>query len=181
MAEDKKVEVNESDLKELIAQNREFKARIEGLEASESSVKKVVKRTKHNEVNVSFIDGKPVIGFINKGVENRPKYVYSTPDPLNPTQTIEFVDVIVKGSTEPLKVNYLQFIRDSEKRMCKVLETNEEIWEIEQGETVKREVIDYASVETGIVVPVTIEGKVRTFVVDIDGEKVEINEKYVNM
>jgi hypothetical protein len=176
-----KIEVDAGELKALMEQNRELMRQIQEKTQDNGSPIKVHRPITKREVSVRFISNKPVIGFANKGVESRPTFVYKAPNPSDPKESIEFVDVILLGDKEPIKVPYLDFLRDSDRRQCTVLETKEEPWEIEQGSVRQKSIVDYSSIETDIIVPVLITGVARSFVVLIDGNRVEINEKYVNM
>lgn len=186
--EEKKVEVSKEQLDELIAQNKELLTRNRELADAVGNIKDVpdgVKQPKavtDRTVRVLFLEGKAVLGFKNRGEDTRPVYVYEKADPVKKDEVNLFVDVILAGEEEPVSTNYNDLLHDAERRECKIVKVDEQEWRVVQGQTSKKVVNNYATEETGIMVPIEVLGKTRTFTVALpDGEEVAIHENYVNM
>lgn len=165
----------------LIKQNRDLKKAIE--EGGGASAEPLtLKKPKEHTVKLKFVDGKPVIGFANRGSEKSPVYVYEKPDPNNPKERIGFVDIILKGVKEPMPVVYTEFLAEADVEVCKILKIEKEDASEQQGMVAGVEVKDYRMEETGVQVPVLIEKQRYTYTVELpDGKSLDIDEEYVNM
>lgn len=171
---------NIKDLQMQVAQGAAGKADID-----EGTGKMRLRATKERKVTVLFVNGKPLIGIKNMGSEAQPMKVYDEVDPHNNQKRILVAHVQLQnletGAITTEKVNWVEFIRNAEKRELRVLKTNEEAWEIEQGVVRKKEVDGYSTVELDVEVPLIVEGTVRVFVVDVNGTAINIHEDYVNI
>lgn len=150
--------------------------------SSGNATPKVLREVKERTVRLKLVDGKPVIGFANKGTDTRPVYVYKAPNPQDPRNDILFIDVLTLGAKEPVKMVYAEFITDMETLEVKVKNIKEEHWTIEQGQVVKREVRpDFSIVETDYIVPVEVKGVHRTYIVDFKDKELEVDEAFINI
>lgn len=175
------IEINKSELAELIALNKKLLARV-GEERAPKA-----KAVKEHTVSICFVNDKPVIGYANKGTASRPTYVYALRDINDPKREVLYVDLLLHGQKEPIKqVSYNDFVRDAEVHHCIILETHKDEWVYETGVTGKKVIKDedwrsYME-ETGEVVPLEVRGVKRTFTVQLpDGSKMDIDENYVNI
>lgn len=135
-------------------------------------------------MTVLFINGLPVVGYVNRGTDTSPTYIYESPDPKNTKEMMLFVDVLLKGEAAPVRLGYTEFLREAEKKDCLVKKIDSEPWEIEQGRVEVMTVPEgkYYSTATGIVVPVEIKGVTRFFTVVLPGgEELVLHERYVNI
>lgn len=181
------VNIAKSQLDELLAQNKELLDQNRSLMSAatrEDDTKGTLKpdEVKENTVRILFVDGKAVQGFHNRGTDTRPSFVYEKPDPQNPKEVILYVDVIFNGEEEPVAVPYNELLRDSLREECKIKKTDVKPWDIVQGKTTQKVVKDYATEETGILIPIKVVGETRVFTVALpDGKEMEIHENFVNM
>lgn len=168
---------------------------VEGLEGSSRT--RILKRVTERKVGVRMVDlqdkkgHRAVVGFKNRGSENRPLYIYEQPDPKNPKENVLYVELILekKAGEEKnptLAVNYNEFRKESSRATCRVVDTEEREWLINQGTVRKKEVEEYSSIELDYEVPLDVIGKVRIFTVEIPDEfggarNVKVHEDYVNI
>lgn len=160
---------------------------IEGM-AEQGSTTRILRRITERKVEVRLVDNRVVLGYKNRGSENRPVYIYEKPDPKDPKQNILFVDLILEGAKEGevFPVEYKQFRTESARAICKVVKTEEKEWLINQGVVKKREVEEYSSIELDFDVPLDVVGKARFFTVDVPKDfgtprQVTVHESYVNI
>jgi hypothetical protein len=122
------------------------------------------------------------IGFVNKGKENKPLYVYSEYNPQTREQ-VQFCDIILDGEKEPVKLEYVEFLREAEKvlvKMKKKVELEDKI--TRQGMVQKKDFADngYGMFETMVNVPVDVIEKQFAFVVELeDGRELEISQECI--
>lgn len=180
-----KITIDRDELNTLIADG--IKKGLEGM-AEQGSTTRVLRRVTDRKVEVRLIDNRVVLGFKNRGSENRPVYIYEKPDPKDPKQNLAYVDLILEGMTneEKFEVDFKQFRAESARAICKVTKTEEKEWMINQGTVKKKEVEEYSSIELDFDVPVDIVGKSRFFTVELPKEfggprQVTISEQYVNI
>lgn len=172
----------------------ELKAIQEGMNAMKSEIAilkkgegpKIMKAPKEHLVTVSFLNGRAVIGYVNKGTTDRPLYVYEAPNPQKPTEYVLYVDVILKGDEKnPVKVLYMEFMEHAERHECPILSIRKEEWTDEKaGSTRKKQVPDgaYYVEESDIIVPLEARGEIRFFKVRLpDNSEVELHERYANI
>lgn len=171
----------------------EFEELMKGMKALQAEIvtlkkggteQKVARKPKENIVRITFINGMPVIGYVNRGSKEKPTYIYELANPMKPNEYVLQVDVILKGETKPLRVAYLELLEQGERHECVVLEVKKEKWENVEGTVTRKSVPDgeYYLDDTGIVVPVVNEGFVCTYKVRLpNGESLDIHERYVNI
>lgn len=181
---EKVIQITESELKQMMSDVA--KQTLEGAGIQEGGNSRVLRRVTERRVEVRLVDGKVVVGFKNRGSEERPVYIYEVPDPKDPKQNVSMVDLLLEGSDEPLTVNFSEFRREGERAQCKVVKTEEKEWVLNQGVVKKREVEEYAMLELDYDVPLDIVGKARFFYVEVPKEfggprTVQIHENYVNI
>lgn len=184
------VTMPKSELEALMKTIKDLSTRVQNVESGRSDIDELsgkarMKVTKEREIGVRFLNGKPLIGLKNVGTESAPTKLVEVTDPHNQRRRYLQAEAIFldpkTSKTEVVRLNWLEFVQNSEKRKLKVVKTNEEPWEIEDGVVRKREVDGYSMVELDIEVPVINEGSVRTFIVDVDGIAVSIHEDYANI
>jgi hypothetical protein len=179
MADEKMVTVKASELATIIEMNRKLMEKENGAPIEKP------REVKDRNVTVFFIDNEPVIGYVNNGSESRPAYIYEKPDPIRAGEYLPFIDVITRNHTEkPYKLNYLEFLREADRKECKVVKTDLEEWTVVQGRTRARtyEEGSYNMTENGTMVPVEVKGKTAVFTVELpDGTQCQIHERYVNI
>lgn len=134
-------------------------------------------------VRVAFVNGKAFTGYVNRGSDMRPVYVYEKSNPLNPNKRDSFVDIKLEDGTTVPGMSYIEFLRESEKVECEVVDVKETPWSIDQGLVPRRIETGGQFVETDTMVPVRIKGVSRTFVVKVPNrpDTIEIDEQYVNI
>ena len=159
--------------------------KVNGLLASAGSTTPTLARNtvKQRTAGIRFVNGKAVIGFKNRGVENKPLYVYQRPDPNDTSKRVLFVDLILDGEKDPLPVNYNEFLTEAETRQLEILRTIDEPVVVEQGVVRRKEWIGDELIETEVIVPVGAEGVYRQYVLsDKENQKeLVIAEEYLNM
>jgi hypothetical protein len=124
-----KIEVDADTLKELINQNKKFQSDI--IELQKNAVAQNPNQSNFNNMEMMKTAKKETllkmrkwqdkywIGFVNKGKENKPLYVYSEYNPQTREQ-VQFCDVILDGQKEPVKLEYVEFLRESERVLVKM-------------------------------------------------------------
>lgn len=182
------VEIDPEELSSLIKTNKALTERLERVEGlinpEGTGTMRVLRRIKDHNVIVRCIDGKVVLAYKNRGTDGTPMFIYTKPDPKDPTQKLEYVDVILEGmkTGESMTLPFGDFRKQSERVTAKVIDTKEKEWEMNQGMTKKREVDNYSMTELDFDVPMDVVGKVRMYTVELpSGRRVTIHENYVNI
>lgn len=192
MAEITREEMQEllANQKTIMAQNEKLaqeNAELKGLMNGESQGStRILRRVTERKVTVRMVDGKVVLGYGNRGSDTRPVYIYEKPDPKDPTQRIQFVDLILEGAKEVSSVNFKEFRTESARVECKILKTDEKEWTINQGVVKKKEVEEYSSIELDFDVPLDVVGITRLYTVEIPREfggprNVVVQDRYCNI
>lgn len=188
--EEAMVSVPKSEIEALVAQNAELINLIKQQQGANAlNADSSLRRKKEKKVTVATIDNKPVVRMVNKGDESAPWFTWTEQDPKNPRKEILLTDLVVldpKTKTEEVieRVNWLEFMDKGGRKDCKVVKQRGETWEKENGVVTKRTVPDgdhYHMEELDMLVPDIVEGKEYHYVVDFNGEMVELHENYVNM
>ena len=169
----------EGDMKKLQKDNAELK----GL-SSEQGARKL-KEVTERIAEVRVLDDKAIVGFKNKGSERRPRYIYEKPDPLDPRQNVNYVDVIDEDG-KVITIKHEEFLEEAERVRAKIVNVKENPWVINQGSTRRKELDGYSLVELDFIVDLEVKGITRTYTLRLpddgfDGREVEIYEDYVNM
>lgn len=184
---DEVVEVNKSELAAMLAEMQALRASVEKIESGDGLTNtRILKKITERKVTLRRVDGKVVLGYRNKGTESKPLFVYEGSDPKDPTKKVWFIDVILEGMKpeNAIKIDYKEFLAESERVLCTVASTEEKEWSIDQGMVKKREVDGYSMIELDFDVPVEVIGKTRWFTVklpDQDHREVKVHEAYVNI
>lgn len=179
--------ISDAELKEILDANKAMMKRIEELSVNNGEQTRTLKRVTERKVEIRMVDDKAVVGYHNRGTLNRPTYVYAKQDPANPTQQINFIDLITEGMKEGeyITVQDREFRRETERVKCKVVKVEEQEWILNQGTVRKRAVEEYSMVEQDYEVPVEIVGKTRWFVVELPVERgarrLKVHESMVNI
>jgi len=167
-----------------------LKAEIEELRKGQqgqrdSSLPAVMKKVTERIVTLRVYNGDAVIGYVNKS--DRPdgrRFVYQEQDPTNPKEKIDYIDIILSKSEEPVKVQYLDFLNTTDKVACKVLAEKREEKETTHGVTEKIVFSGETRKQTGIIVPLEVAWVERVFTLklpeDLGGKEVKVNELFVN-
>lgn len=183
-----KIEVDADTLKELINQNKKFQQDIIDLQknavAQNPNQGMEIMKTAKKETLLKMRkwQDKYFIGFVNKGKENKPLYVYSEYNPQTREQ-VQFCDVILDGVKEPIKLEYVEFLRESERvlvKMKKKIELEDKV--TRQGFVQKKDFADngYGMFETMVKVPIDVIEKNYAFVVELeDGRELEISQECI--
>lgn len=183
-----KIEVDADTLKELIAQNKKFQQDIidlqknavaqnpnQGLEMMKTGKKETLLKMRKWQDHY-------FIGFVNKGKENKTLYVYSEYNPQTREQ-VQFCDVILDGVKDPIKLEYVEFLRESERvlvKMKKRIELEDKV--TRQGFVQKKDFADngYGMFETMVQVPIDVIEKQYAYVVELeDGRELEISQECI--
>lgn len=183
-----KIEVDADTLKELISQNKKFQEDIidlkknavaqnpnQGLEMFKTAKKETLLKMRKWQ-------DKYFIGFVNKGKENKPLYIYNEYNPQT-REMVQFCDVILDGADEPVKLEYVEFLRESERvlvKMKKKVELEDKV--TRQGMIQKKDFADngYGMFETMVNVPVDVIEKQYAFVVELeDGRELEVTQECI--
>lgn len=179
MADDKMVTVSATELAAIIEMNKKLMEKLSG--APVEKPREITER----KITVFFIDNEPVIGYVNRGSEVKPTYIYEKPDANRPGEYLPFVDVLTRNHLDkPYKINYIEFLQESDRKECKVIKVEWKPWVINQGRTAARSFEEgtYNMTESGTIVPVEVKGKTGIYTVELpDGSQVEIHERYANI
>jgi hypothetical protein len=183
-----KIEVDADTLRELISQNKKFQADIIDLQKNavtqnpNQGFELMKTAKKETLLKMRKWQDKYFIGFVNKGKENKPLYVYSEYNPQTREQ-VQFCDVILDGQKEPVKLEYVEFLRESEKVMVKMkkkIELEDKV--TRQGFVQKKDFADngYGMFETMVQVPIDVIEKQYAFIVELeDGRELEISQECI--
>lgn len=190
MSDEEKVSMTTGELKALMTQMSTLTKQVTELTAKKADTPtggaRARREDKSSDHTIMFIDGKPVVGMVNKGTTNSPVKLYDIPDPLDKNKSIMGVDLQIKdlksGEVEVIAgLNFLEFIQEGERRKCAVIRPIERKWYLDEGTVEQQEVKEYSMEGKGVDVNLEVTGVERLYVMDIDGEEVEIHEDYVNM
>lgn len=181
---DEQITISSSELRELLDSNRKLMQKL--AESEKEDVPTLLrKEVKESTRRVTFVGGKPVIGYANRGTATKPQFTYERPDPENPKESILYIDVVLKGEKEALPIRYKELMNEAEHVECKLLRTDEIPWEVLQGmiEAVELPEGDKYRMEgKGYQVPVGATGVKRVFTVELpSGEELSIADDYVNI
>lgn len=187
-----KIEVSREMLMELIESNKEMKKSIEVLNANASATSgmgnngpMVLRKNRDIKLHLLKWNDQYFLGYQNMGRENKPLYVYKEYN-AQTRENVEFVNVILEGSPEPIKMEYVTFLREAERvEVLKVSQVERETV-IEQGMVYKKDFAEngYGMFETMVQVPVEIISKEYTYTVKLPaedgGRELVIDGKWVN-
>lgn len=168
--------------KKILAENAELKSMMgEG-----GGNSRILKRVTQRIVEVRLIDNKAVIGYMNKGTDTSPVYWYKMPNPRDPKEMVDMVDLVLEGSNTPYPVEMSIFRKESQRAKCKILNTKEKEWIENQGVVKKREIEEYSSIELDFDVPLDVIHKTYLYTVEIPKEfggprEVVVGESMVNI
>lgn len=183
-----KIEVDADTLRELISQNKKFQQDIIDLQknavAQNPNQGMEIMKTAKKETLLKMRkwQDKYFIGFVNKGKENKPLYVYSEYNPQTREQ-VQFCDVILDGENKPVKLEYVEFLREAERVLVKMkrkIELEDKI--TRQGFVQKKDFADngYGMFETMVQVPIDVVEKQYAYVVELeDGRELEISQECI--
>lgn len=124
-------------------------------------------------IEVRFIGDDPIVNIGSVYTEENKK-----------GENIEFIDVFLHGDEEtPVKVKYQDFVFKMNKKKFKVekMEVKEKKLHQNNQYTIKKEVDQHRTIETGVRVPVVVKSVERFFQINVDGKgMVQLNEAAVN-
>ncbi len=208
MAKDKKPEVAETEEEKTqvpegmqLVSTADLKALIEaGKNAERLSKQLLAEREETRNVNgnprvmnkitekvasVRVVDGKIVTGYVNHSkLKDGRRFVYQIPDPTNPKEKIDMIDLVLMGEDEPKTMQYLDFINGSDKIQCKIksIQAQEKSNE-DTAEYVKKAVYgDWSRTVTDIDVPLLDEWVERTYTLENPETKepFEVRDLFIN-
>lgn len=190
ISSEKDIVVDKDVLKSLIRQNEEFKKQISDLQknaVATDNITSTMMKTSSKEtlVHIRMLKNKVVTGFQNVGSDKYPSYVYPEYNPLT-RQEIQFCNVILEDNVEnPIKMEYLQFLRESDRVIVKVKEKIElPDLIINQGYVQKSDFANngYGMFKTMVQVPVDVVKKVYSYKVETeDGRILSLSENCINI
>lgn len=187
-----KIEVDADTLKELISQNKKFQQDI--IDLQKNAVSQNPNQSNFNNPTMLKTGKKEIllkmrkwndkyfIGFVNKGKPNKPLYIYNEYNPQT-REMIQFCDVILDGEKDPIKLEYVEFLREAERvlvKMVKKIELEDKV--TNQGYVQKKDFADngYGMFETMVSVPVDVIEKQYSYVVELkDGRELEITQECI--
>lgn len=181
-------EISDGELKEILASNRAMMKKIAEMETQLGAPQtRVLKRVTERKVEIRMVNDKIVMGYHNRGSATRPAYVYEKQDPANPTQRLNYIDLVLESAKkdEYITVPDRDFRRETERVKCRVIKVEEEEWIVNQGTVKKRAVEEYSMIEQDYDVPVEIIGKTRWFIIELPAERgarqAKVHESMVNI
>lgn len=177
------VTVPKSEFMSIVENMNKMQSEIASLKANNNSGKPV-KVAGGQTVTISYVNGKPVVGYGNHGSSDKPQYIYEAPNPMRPNEYLLYVDVIIQGVEKPIKLLYNEFMEQAEHHVCTVVSVRKMPWVVTGDEVTKKVVgeSEYATTDTGIIVPMEVKGETRFFKVKLpDGSELELHERYVNI
>lgn len=171
------IPMDRGQLAQILRDNELFKEQIAQLQADGATPKQnspvIRNKKKETLIKIRKWNDEYVIAWENRGKPERPLYVYSEYN-ANTRENVQFMNLILKGSTKPLKVEYVTYLRDSEVIYVKMLKKiEEEPTIIDQGTVYKKDYTQggFGAIETGIEVPVEVIIPNYSYEVELPGEK----------
>lgn len=188
------IEVSAEDLRDLIKSNKELKEKVDRLDSNavaQSPNLQVRKKQRDFDYFVRKWENKIVLGFVNKGTEKRPLFVYNIYNKETRAQE-QFIDLILKdekGNNTSIeeKVDYIVFLRDAEKVKARMLKKEEKEDVKEFGMIPKKEMAEngYGMYETMVMVPVEVVSKTYVMTLklpeDEGGEEIVMSSDWLNL
>jgi hypothetical protein len=186
------ISVDADTLKALIKQNEDFKLAISDLQKNavaqnpnqsafnNPTLMKTGK--KETLLKMRKWNDKYFIGFENVGKPNKPLYIYNEYNPQT-RENVQFCNIILDGEKAPLKLEYVEFLRESERVLVKMkrkIELEDKV--TTQGYVQKKDFADngYGMFETMVQVPVDVIEKQYAFEVELeDGRVLEISQECI--
>lgn len=188
---DNKISVDREMLAEILRDNETFKLQISQLQSNAVSTQPgnpmmVRNRKKETLIKLRRWNDQYVVGWVNKAT--RPgKFVWVTKETDPQTrETKEFIEIILRGDNgkeSVLKLDYLDYLQNSEPVFVKLLRKIEEEEEvINQGRVFKKDFVEngYGMFETTVQVPVEVVIPHYKYVVELEeGGELEISDRFV--
>lgn len=181
------IEIDRNQLDSILTQLEEQSVLIGQLQSNAVSTQghmptMVRNKKKDTMIKLRKWDDKYVVGWINKGKANKPLFVVNEYNPQT-RETVQFIEILLHGVAEPLRLEYLQYLRDAEpvfvKLLAKIVEEEEVI---EQGMVYKKDFVEngYGMFETTVRVPVEIVIPHYSYKLLLeDGEELVISDRFV--
>lgn len=122
-----------------------------------------------------------VLGWV-KNPKHAKEGAYREMDPIS-REWIDYLDIIVDGEKEPVKVRLLDFLNNCPQIVVAIKERNKLPDEVTEGEVVDKLVYNE---KTGLLEPTGLRVKSRVvteryqYVLDLDGKNVIVDEKFIN-
>jgi len=180
--------VSTADLKALIEAGKNAEKLIRTLQEERDEDRdgtpKTIKKITEYTASIRKYEGVPVVGYVNHSrLPNGRRFVYQKPDPTNPKEKDDWIDLILHGKDEPVSMLYLDFLNMTDKVVCKIKKIDTKEQEAPIIEYVNKvEYGDWSRKETDQVVPVEVTYVERTITLTEpeSGEDLVINELFVN-
>lgn len=163
----------------------DLKDQLDALTSNSKKPSNILKRVNERIISLRVWEGKLVIGFKNVSeYKGKEKFVYSRPDPNNPKEQIEFVQLILDGADEPVEVQYVPFLQGADSTSFKVEEIKRTPIEIDLG-YIDKKILDndgYNMVSTNVLVPnIVTQEKLAYVIRKEDGTLATVPEQIINM
>jgi len=182
------VPVDREQLAQILRDNEEFRLQISQLQSNAASTQKggpMMVRNKKKELLIKLRrwNDEIVVGWVNKATrEGKFLFVYKETDADGKSST-EYIDLILHNKKSPVKLNYLEYLQESEPVFVKMLSKTEEEEEvITQGHVFKKDFVQngYGMFETQVQVPVDEVIKHYSYELELeDGATLKISDRFV--
>ena len=181
------IPVDREQLAQILRDNEEFRMKIDQLQSNAVSTQQGGPMIARNKKKETFIklrrwNDQIVVGWLNKSTRpGRFLFVYRETD--KDGDTSEYIDILLKDTEKPIKLNYLEYLQESEPvfvKMLKRIEEEEEV--INQGRVYKKDFVEngYGMFETTVLVPVEVVIPHYSFLLQLeDGSELTISDRFV--
>lgn len=175
-------------VKEMLARGAEKDAEIENLKGLvaefQNSLKgeSTIEPVKNGEYcRMRKYEDKWVLGWVKNPKSHRPGS-YREMDNIT-REYVDFLDILVMGEKEPIKVRLLDFLNNCPQYTVRIVERKKLPSDVIESGTV--DVLAFSE-KTGLMEPTGRKQKAKTtienysFVLDLDGKKVEVRDTFIN-
>ncbi len=187
---EKKIEISEAVLRELIDSNKTLKIQVDALNSNAVATNQnngMVVRKKTNDMNIKLRKWNNVfvVGFENVGRENRPVYIYDIIDPTT-RKAVQTVNLLLADGEKVTGIDYLEFLREAEVVENLKVVKKEKIEDVKEfGMIPKKDFAQngYGMFETMVLVPVEVITEKFNFEVELPDNEgtLKISSEWVNM
>ena len=183
-----KIEISKDVLDELLAvakRSHVLEDKVAELEknavAQDTRSPRILRTPKSKEIGIRKYAGKIVIGWEDKGTDGEELYVYEVFDEQR-REFVQYINVYFLGEKKSTQIKYIDYFRKSVKTWFEVKEEKElEPISQESGFVRVKEMADngYGMMITDVMVPIENIIKRKSFVIVIEGQEIEIDEKFI--